>query len=815
MANLKYYNNQTSKWEEIKVSTRFKELLNTKKLTTDQNYVDIGITSFNPNEDVIFVILNSTWLQKDEDYIINGGLLRIESKDGSNWSKDDTFNFVVLKNVDKDNLPSADGSLIQDGSITIAKLAISLQNYINKIGTAELTTIAGDLCGAINELNSQLSHIVQQIGDIAINFVFLGGKNDGVTDNTDIVELANNAGKPILLTGGGTFYFGSDVEFKVPVYVQYGTIIKSTHNIVFNGFEAKLFKCLDVSGNIIFRYIEKIYPQWFGASGVNKATTVSGNSGSNVLTVNSSSIAANNFKAGDTIYINKAGANSSILSSTVTAISNDKTTITIADNVIISITNQGAILQDDTIALQRFFNCSKINNDIDNYYTDGSALNGCSKLYIPRGKYCSFDTINHYTGSVLEGEKGNVIEGSVLLQCDITKPLLKCISLNMDINNKVVNSGNGAFNFKEIAFKTLMVNDTLENAPVVKFQNAWNINSDSEFDHVFFQNAAGSNIEFGDYMTGSATTGINIITVDDGSKIRSYATQIQDNSIIIKGAGANGTDLSTYVVSGGYNVEDNTISNTLTLHDAIQTTVTNTEVLPTYDKYNIKLNNCEFDVTRRGIRIIGNAQGELEINDMEAWANIRGFISIESENSEGFKINIYDSRVACGHPANTNDKYFYAIYYDNSKVPSNSKNKLILDNVQFHSATIAGLTLNGGIFAQQLYYIKINDSTFVDIDSGNVPWKLIDLGGTKILTFNNNIIQFDVISSPANARAIVLSAQQSNMINYHILGNQFINNTANSISWIYSDYVLDTTACVLDNNSYIGTGTPRYNVSGQ
>lgn len=168
MANLKYYNNQTSQWEEIKVSTRFKELLNTKKLTADQNYVNIEITNFNPNEDVLFTILNSTWLQKGEDYIINGGLLRIETMDGSNWSSGDTFNFVVLKNVDKDDLPSADGSLIQNGSITIAKLASSLQDYINKIGTAELATVADNLSGAVNELNSQMSEMTNNLNNYVL-----------------------------------------------------------------------------------------------------------------------------------------------------------------------------------------------------------------------------------------------------------------------------------------------------------------------------------------------------------------------------------------------------------------------------------------------------------------------------------------------------------------------------------------------------------------------------------------------------------------------------------------------------------------------
>lgn len=186
MANLKYYNNSTSKWEEIKVSTKFKELLNTKKLTTDQNYVDIEITNYNPVEDVLFAFVNSTWLQKDEDYVINGGLLRIESKDGSNWLKDDVFNFVILKNVDKNAIPTADGSLIQDGSITISKLASSIQTYINKIGTATLTTTAQDLSGAVNELDVKVNDVE------TINVRDYGAKLDGTTDDSQALLNAVN-----------------------------------------------------------------------------------------------------------------------------------------------------------------------------------------------------------------------------------------------------------------------------------------------------------------------------------------------------------------------------------------------------------------------------------------------------------------------------------------------------------------------------------------------------------------------------------------------------------------------------------------------
>lgn len=213
MANLKYYNTATGLWEEIKVSTKFKELLNTEVLTQDQNYANIGVTSYNPNEDVIFSICNSTWLQKDKDYVVNGGLLRIESKDGSNWKNRDTFNFVVLKNVDKEAVPTADGSLIQDGSITIAKLATSIQTYINKIGVTDISIVGATLSDAINALNTQLSDIMQKLdGSLeTINALLNGWTGAGSRSKTGkicIISIDASGG----LTAGGTLIYKLDLN---------------------------------------------------------------------------------------------------------------------------------------------------------------------------------------------------------------------------------------------------------------------------------------------------------------------------------------------------------------------------------------------------------------------------------------------------------------------------------------------------------------------------------------------------------------------------------------------------------------------------
>ena len=241
MANLKYYNTTTGLWEEIKVSTKFKDLYHTTKLTQDQNYAPIGITNYNPNEDVIFSIVNSTWLQKDEDFIVNGGLLRIESKDGSNWKNGDTFNFVVLKNVDKDAVPTADGSLIQDGSITISKLATSIQTYINKIGVTALTTTAVTLSDAINALNTQLSENTQNLvtheSDLITDSDGVHGlKIENGVFTPMILDLASNQPATYLIQKGHYQKIGNLVWFSLFVEITAkGTVILNTNNILIGG----------------------------------------------------------------------------------------------------------------------------------------------------------------------------------------------------------------------------------------------------------------------------------------------------------------------------------------------------------------------------------------------------------------------------------------------------------------------------------------------------------------------------------------------------------------------------------------------------
>ncbi len=122
MSNLNIYNDASGRWEEIHVDTRLNVLKNTITLSANANFVFIGITNFNPADDTLIVVKDKGVLAEGVDYTFNSASLKVYSKDGSNWSKDSVFTFTVWKNV-KRTLPSADGSLLQDGSVTELKLA--------------------------------------------------------------------------------------------------------------------------------------------------------------------------------------------------------------------------------------------------------------------------------------------------------------------------------------------------------------------------------------------------------------------------------------------------------------------------------------------------------------------------------------------------------------------------------------------------------------------------------------------------------------------------------------------------------------------
>lgn len=205
MANLKIYNRFTGKWEEIKIDSRIKMIKNRIVLPAKLNSVNIGITEFNPADDGLMVFKNGSLLSENVHYIFNSGTLQIYSIDGSQWGVGTEFVFVVLKNVQRD-IPSADGSLIQNGSITDEKLAEGI-----KIGTALVDnkgTIYANLKDRLLNVDNKIEILEKSKVNVA-NVIEYGAKGDGITDDR---QAFLNALNYLKTKGGGVLFIPPTTE---------------------------------------------------------------------------------------------------------------------------------------------------------------------------------------------------------------------------------------------------------------------------------------------------------------------------------------------------------------------------------------------------------------------------------------------------------------------------------------------------------------------------------------------------------------------------------------------------------------------------
>lgn len=94
--------------------------------------VPINIPEYNPTNDFLTVIKNSTTLVKGVNYKLNNNGTSIDSLEGS-WNgtvNPITFHFIVLKNF-VSNVTYADGTMIQSGTISKAKLDVNLKSEID------------------------------------------------------------------------------------------------------------------------------------------------------------------------------------------------------------------------------------------------------------------------------------------------------------------------------------------------------------------------------------------------------------------------------------------------------------------------------------------------------------------------------------------------------------------------------------------------------------------------------------------------------------------------------------------------------------
>ena len=144
--------------------------------------VAIGIKDFNKTTDFLMVYKNSTYLTEGVDYNISSDSTKIVSRTG-NWNADSLgdyrFSFVVIKEVEKVSPEAVVGTEnIKDSVVTMTKLG-------------------EDVIERLDGFDSQLEHIVNVLDKYVVN--------DGITDNTDIIQNALDNSNYIRISKKGTY----------------------------------------------------------------------------------------------------------------------------------------------------------------------------------------------------------------------------------------------------------------------------------------------------------------------------------------------------------------------------------------------------------------------------------------------------------------------------------------------------------------------------------------------------------------------------------------------------------------------------------
>lgn len=614
-----------------------------------------------------------------------------------------------------------------------------------------------------------------------------GATGDGSTNDTAAAQAASaaNVGGDVFFPAG-TYLFSSDITFACNVIMDSDAKIITSNKLIFSaGFEAPLAYCLDASGFVQFNNIVEIYPQWFGAIGDAVYASGSITSSSTTLTISSPSGlsgGANAFQNGDTIYIMGAGTAGAVLQTTIVS-GAGTSTVVIANSAITTVNSRAVATKNDTVALQRFFASVKAGIASSTYGASQPSSIGCTKLYVPTGTYCSFDEITMYSGCVLEGQFGNTLGGTRIVQCNREAPLINVLADNFNSGGSSTNGGNGNNIFRNINFNCAEIDDTQTNPNLINFQYAWNIHSDTEFDHVIWQNTAGACVGGGFVTTGTISSGSTTLTLADGSVFRTG--NVGGGKLTIVGAGVAGANLDVYIVSGGG-------TNTVTVSTAASTSVTSAVVYPQSDLYGLKINDCEMDVCRAGFAFVGNSSGSLVINNLLAFYAIRGAIRVSSVGE--WDIVVTDSYFdGCGNPTDgTDSTWRNGIYVVNAYT-----GKMLIDTCIFKKNAAFG-----GRILYQGKNLTIRNSRFTDLDSFDIDKFVRSLATETII--QDNQFSSSSIASYTNARLLTLVYPSATVIK--ITDNIFENTSATAYqNFIQADYALNV--CDITNNTFKGLVT--------
>lgn len=109
--------------------TRLSTLKNTVIINSVTSTVEIGIPKYDKNTDILFVYLNSTYLEERQDYIIsNNQVIRAVNTNWDGSEEAQIFNFVVFKNVIQTlSLDDRSSTNIIEDDISTVKLLTTIE----------------------------------------------------------------------------------------------------------------------------------------------------------------------------------------------------------------------------------------------------------------------------------------------------------------------------------------------------------------------------------------------------------------------------------------------------------------------------------------------------------------------------------------------------------------------------------------------------------------------------------------------------------------------------------------------------------------
>jgi hypothetical protein len=568
---------------------------------------------------------------------------------------------------------------------------------------------------------------------------------------------------------------------------------------------------------------DRIYPQWFGATGNAKVSGFTAKAGDSSITLNGQNL----FLPGDAVTLFGAGPSGSALKTTVTRSAGMTLTLSTAPSTTVS-ANSPIFNEDDSNALNAWTNSVRAGAALGPFY-DVRANLGSSRLYLPKGFYsvCS-ESVLVYSSTVMEGEQASTNTGGSLIQCNPAISVLRISANNFDPDGTLLNYGNGNSYFDHVSIRGVFDRGDLQ-APAVQYLNAGNLHSDNRWDHPFFEILNGFAIAVG-YRTalvGKYPVGSRTITLADTSTFctKGFADALHQScsSIVIAGAGPNGSDLHTNIIDGipvrpvpphpggesATVVIDTPISNFNGVAD--------TTVYPERDVVGaLYIEHAELDVGHGLFEVRGRATGDVAIEHAEVFYATRG--AVNADSFQPFALRFTDSLCyGCGAAQSARASESHSIYWIDR---SNSRtNDIIINNVRFECANTTpnatcltatkGIFLVGGIYIDGARTVDFTHNQLYNADSNSSTKSALF---TNIINLNisDNIFDYDRLLTNWDS-SVALRADRVSAA--HIVNNTFNNRTNEPLPTIIDSHLLQGHA-VIQGNLFLGSISQQQIESG-